>query len=121
MSATVLTWPGVVRRTSSELTHRLAHGPTNPQVGGRRCASAVDGTAADAQDLRERRLRALLAFRAVLETALVDVTDLAPELEQSRATTAARLARENLQTFRNQLELLDLLEAERLLPGPERR
>jgi hypothetical protein len=113
MGATILIWPGVGRTSPAPTRSRSArHLMDEPVDGGRDVA--VDGMAAEAgEGLRERRLRALQGLRAAIEAGLVDMTDLLVELERSRARAAARLARENIRTFRDQLELLDLLEAER--------
>jgi hypothetical protein len=112
MGATILAWPGA-GRTSPTPTRGSAHHPKGEPMDGGRDA-AVAGMAADAEErLRQRRLRALRGLRAAVERGLVDMTDLLAELERSRARAAARLTRENIRAFRDQLELLDLLEAER--------
>ena len=112
MGATILVWPGAGRTSPATARGSIQHLTGEPVDGGR--DAAVAGMAADAEEgLRERRLRALRGFRAAIETGLVDMTDLLAELERSRARAAARLARENIRAFRDQLELLDLLEAER--------
>ena len=120
MGATILIWPRG-GRTSSAPIRRSAHRLMDPRVDDARDVVVDDGMALDAEGLRKRRLRALQGLRAAIEAASVDMADLVVELERARARAAARLARENIRTFRNQLELLDLLEAERPLHTPERR
>jgi hypothetical protein len=111
MGATILIWPG--GRPSPAPTYGSAHYLADEPVDGARDV-AVDGVATEAgEGLRERRLRALEGLRATIEAGMVDMTDLLIELERSQARAAARIARENIRTFRDQLEFLDLLEAER--------